>query len=244
MTSKELITRLVELIPRLIETEFTSSSEGSTNSGKHEADVAKFFYDNGFPHLDKTVNIKTRAKKESAQYVMNRKTHSPNEYTINKTDGFYTILQPYSKTGRGAMNPAPDLYIVSIVSYRIIAWIGIECKSSKDSLCPMWNEHLPRPFVKGNILYFFSGYNKELKEKKNTLFTSEIFFQGEDGSVIEDTFWKDVRKYMMTKWETDYASRFPMVECKLRQFCGQHPFTQGQMNSMVSDTIAFLNKQT
>ena len=141
------------------------------------------------------------------------------------------------------MNPAPDLYLVSIVEYRIVAWIGIECKSSKDSLCPMWNEHLPRPFIKGNILYFFSGYNKETKEKKNTLFTSEIFFQGQDGTVIEDIFWKEVRKDMIAKWDKEYASRFPMVLCKLRQFCGQNPFTQEQMTSMVSSTIEFLIKQ-
>jgi hypothetical protein len=244
MAMKELITKLIGLIPLLINTEFVSSSEGSTNSGTHESAVAKFFHNNGFPNLDKTVSVKKgRAKKETEEYVMNRNTHAPNDYNINNPDGFYTILQPYSKTGRGAMNPAPDLYLVSIVEYRIVAWIGIECKSSKDSLCPMWNEHLPRPFIKGNILYFFSGYNKETKEKKNTLFTSEIFFQGQDGTVIEDIFWKEVRKDMIAKWDKEYASRFPMVLCKLRQFCGQNPFTQEQMTSMVSSTIEFLIKQ-
>lgn len=243
MSFKELIAKISDRIPLLIETEFTSSSEGSTNSGKHESAVAKFWHDNGFPPTEKTVLIKKpRAKKLSEQYVMNRGSHSPNPYTIDKPDGYYSILQPYSKTGRGAMNPSPDLYLVSIVSNRIVAWVGFECKSSKDSLCPMWNEHLPRPFVKGNILYFFSGYNKELKEKKNTVFTSEIFFKGQDGTVIEDKFWKDVREYMTTHWDKEYASLFPMVSCKLRQFCGQYPFTQEQMDSMVSDTLVFLKK--
>jgi hypothetical protein len=175
---------------------------------------------------------------------MNRTTHSPNSYEIDKPDGFYTILQPYSKTGRGAMNPAPDLYLVSLVSKRIVEWIGIECKSSKDSLCPMWNEHLPRDFVKGNILYFFSGYDKESKKKINTLFTSEVVFNGQDGKEIEDKFWHDVRQHMMTLWNKDYATRFPMVACKLRQFCGQYPFTQEQMTSMVVRTVDFLNKRS
>jgi len=235
--------RLASLVPELIKTEFTSSSEGSTNSGKHETAVAEFFHSKGFSPLEKTVNVKKpRAKKESEEYVMNRITHSPNQYDINKDDGFYTILQPYSKTGRGAMNPAPDLYLVNIVSKRIVEWIGIECKSSKDSLCPMWNEHLPRDYVKGNILYFFSGYDKESKTKMNTLFTSEIFFQGQDGREIEDKFWHDVREHMMTLWKKDYAARFPMVSCKLRQFCGQYPFTQDQMTTMVGQTLEFLNK--
>ena len=146
-----IIQKLVLLVQQLIQTEFASSSEGSTNSGTHESAVAEFFNSNGFLPLQKTVMVKKTKGKESEEYIMNRTTHSPNPYDIDKPDGFYTILQPYSKTGRGAMNPAPDLYLVSIVSKRIVEWLGIECKSSKDSLCPMWNEHLPREFVKGNI---------------------------------------------------------------------------------------------
>lgn len=238
-----IIQRLVQLVPQLIQTEFASSSEGSTNSGTHESAVAEFFNNNGFLPLQKTVMVKKTRGKESEEYVMNRTTHSPNLYDIDKPDGFYTILQPYSKTGRGAMNPAPDLYLVSLVSKRITEWIGIECKSSKDSLCPMWNEHLPREFVKGNILYFFSGYDKESKKKMNTLFTSEIFFNGQDGREIEEKFWHDVREQMMTLWNKDYAARFPMVACKLRQFCGQIPFTQEQMTSMTSKAVEFLNKR-
>ena len=238
-----IIPRLIQLVPQLIQTEFTSSSEGSTNSGTHESAVAEFFHTNGFLPLQKTVMVKKPRGKESEEYLMNRITHSPNPYDINTPDGFYTILQPYSKTGRGAMNPAPDLYLVSLVSKRIVEWVGIECKSSKDSLCPMWNEHLPRDFVKGNILYFFSGYDKESKKKMNTLFTSEIFFDGQDGKEIEDKFWHDVRQHMMTLWNKDYATRFPMVACKLRQFCGQIPFTQEQMTSMVVRTVEFLNKR-
>jgi hypothetical protein len=61
--------------------------------------------------------------------------------------------------------------------------------------------------------------------------------------VIEDIFWKEVRKDMIAKWDKEYASRFPMVLCKLRQFCGQNPFTQEQMTSMISATIEFLSKQ-
>ena len=239
-----IIQKLVLLVQQLIQTEFASSSEGSTNSGTHESAVAEFFNSNGFLPLQKTVMVKKTKGKESEEYIMNRTTHSPNPYDIDKPDGFYTILQPYSKTGRGAMNPAPDLYLVSIVSKRIVEWLGIECKSSKDSLCPMWNEHLPREFVKGNILYFFSGYDKESKKKMNTLFTSEIFFQGQDGRVIEDKFWHDVRSFMTTLWDKEYASRFPMVACKLRQFCGQIPFTQEDMIHMVSQTVEFLNKRS
>jgi hypothetical protein len=239
----QIIPRLVQLVPQFIKTEFASSSEGSTNSGTHESAVAEFFHDNGFLPLQKTVIVKKTRGNDSEEYVMNRTTHSPNRYEIDKPDGFYTILQPYSKTGRGAMNPAPDLYLVSLVSKRITEWIGIECKSSKDSLCPMWNEHLPRDFVKGNILYFFSGYDKESKKKMNTLFTSEIFFNGQDGREIEDKFWHDVREHMMTLWNKDYAARFPMVACKLRQFCGQIPFTQEQMTFMVVRTVEFLNKR-
>lgn len=239
-----IISRLVSLVPQLIQTEFASSSEGSTNSGTHESAVAEFFHSNGFLPLQKTVTVKKTRGKDSEEYVMNRTTHSPNPYDIDKVDGFYTILQPYSKTGRGAMNPAPDLYLVYLVSKRITEWIGIECKSSKDSLCPMWNEHLPREFVKGNILYFFSGYDKETKKKMNTLFTSEIFFNGQDGREIEDKFWHDVREHMMTLWNKDYAERFPMVACKLRQFCGQIPFTQEQMTAMTSKAVEFLNKRS
>jgi len=242
-TPMPILSIFLPIIPQLIQTEFASSSEGSTNSGTHESAVAEFFHSKGFLPLQKTVMIKKARGKESEEYLMNRTTHSPNPYDIEKPDGFYTILQPYSKTGRGAMNPAPDLYLVSIVSKRIVEWIGIECKSSKDSLCPMWNEHLPREYVKGNILYFFSGYDKEAKKKVNTLFTSEIFFQGQDGRVIEEKFWHDVRSYMTTLWNKDYAPRFPMVACKLRQFCGQYPFTQGQMSSMVTQTVEFLNKR-
>lgn len=236
-----LINTLISLIPQLIQTEFSSSSEGSTNSGRHETAVSKFFAKNGFTDLEKTVPVKTK-RSSSEKYLMNRLTHSPNPYDIDKPDGLYNILQPYSKTGRGAMNPAPDLYLVSVKSGRIVEWIGIECKSSKDSLCPMWNEHLPREYVKGNILYFFSGYDKETKTKLNTIFTSDIFFQGNDGKKIEEKFWLDVRAYMSHLWNTEYASEFPMVSCKLRQFCGQYPFTQAQMASMVTQTTEFLEK--
>jgi hypothetical protein len=234
-----IIPTLISLIPQLIQTEFACSSEGSTNSGTHETAVSNFFAKNGFTPLEKTVAVPTK-RSSSEKYLMNRTTHSPNPYDIDKPDGLYNILQPYSKTGRGAMNPAPDLYLVAIVSKRIVEWVGIECKSSKDSLCPMWNEHLPREYVKGNILYFFSGYDKETKTKVNTIFTSEIFFQGKDGKKIEEKFWVDVRAYMTQLWNNEYATDFPMVACKLRQFCGQYPFTPAQMASMVSQTTEFL----
>ena len=236
-----IISTLISLMPQLIETEFTPSPEGSTKTGVHETAVAAFFHSKGFLPLPKTVMVKKpRGKKFFNEIIMNCKTHSPKPYDIDKEDGLYTILAPYSKTENGSRRPSPDLYLVSIVSKRIVEWVGIECKSSKDSLCPMWNEHLPRDYVKGNILYFFSGYDKETKKKMNTIFTSEIFFQGKDGRVVEEKFWHDVRSFMTDLWNKDYAPNFPMVECKMRQFCGQYPFTPAQMASMVSQTTEFL----
>ena len=241
-----LIKKFLQLVPRLISQDFTAASEGSTNSGIHETAVANFFVNEGFPHMAKTViiktvNTRTNKEKETDEYVMDRTSHSPKPFDLPYTDGFYTILQPYSKTGRGAMNPAPDLYLVDIQDKRITQWLGLECKSSKDSLCPMWNEHLPRDYEKGNILYFFTGYDKASKKKMNTLFTSRSFFRGLDGNRIEEKFWLEVRAEMMAKWEKEYAKDFPMVKCKLRQFCGQNPFTVEEMSSMTKTTMAFLS---
>jgi len=238
----KIISKFLPVFNTLIEKDFKCSSEGSTNGGCHEQEVANFFHERGFPITEKTITaMKPKSKKEYDIYIMNRTTHSPTEgIQINRPDGFYTILQPYSKTGRGAMNPSPDIYLIYIKGGQVVEWLGIECKSSKDSLCPMWNEHLPRAWEKGNILYFFSGYNKETNSKQNTIFTSDIFFNGRDGSVIEENFWKEVRSSMMTLWQTKYAPSFPMVECKLRQFCGQVPFTSEAMVSMVVKTREFL----
>lgn len=235
-----IVQKFLVLIDLFIQTDFNTSSEGSTNSGVHEIAVANFFNTNGFPLTEKIVVTKTtRTTKE--QYIMNRNTHSPTEcLEIEKPNGFYTILQPYSKTGRGAMNPSPDLYLIYIENKKVKEWLGIECKSSKDSLCPMWNEHLPRDFSKGNILYFFSGFDKATKQKLNTLFTSTIFFNGRDGSLIETQFWEQVRTHMKNLWLTDYASKYPMVDCKLRQFCGQYPFTKTQMAEMTEKSRTFL----
>jgi hypothetical protein len=232
--------KFLELFDRFIATDFVTSQEGATNSGLHETAVAKFFSENGFPITEKIVVVKTqRSQKEI--YIMNRATHCPTDsLEITRPDGFYTILQPYSKTGRGAMNPSPDLYLIYIENNKVKEWLGIECKSSKDSLCPMWNEHLPRDFSKGNILYFFSGFDKATKQKLNTLFTSTIFFNGQDGSVIETKFWDDVRTFMKSQWETNYAKAFPMVDCKLRQFCGQFPFTKTQTAEMNEKSRIFL----
>jgi hypothetical protein len=232
------------MLDLFIQTEFNTSSEGSTNSGVHETAVANFFNANGFPLTEKTVVTKT-ARSTKEYYIMNRNTHSPTEaIEIEKPDGFYTILQPYSKTGRGAMNPSPDIYLIYIENKKVKEWLGIECKSSKDSLCPMWNEHLPRNFSKGNILYFFSGFDKATKQKINTLFTAQIFFNGQDGSIIETKFWEDVRTYMKNLWVSDYASKYPMVDCKLRQFCGQHSFTKTQLAEMTEKSRTFLMSLT
>jgi hypothetical protein len=235
-----LVQKFLPLLDLFVQTDFATSTEGSTSSGLHEDAVAKFFNANGFPLTEKIVITKTaRSSKET--YIMNRITHSPTEgIAIDKSDGFYTILQPYSKTGRGAMNPSPDLYLIYIENKKVKEWLGIECKSSKDSLCPMWNEHLPRDFSKGNILYFFSGFDKATKQKINTLFTAQIFFNGQDGSLIETKFWEQVRSHMKNLWLTEYAKEFPMVDCKLRQFCGQYPFTKTQMVEMTEKSRTFL----
>lgn len=249
MTDLSLIKILLPLIPELIRQDFPVSSEGSTSKGIHETAVANFFVAAGLPLIGATVTIKStnaRSKKEKTveMYIMNRYTHEPTKgIQLPYSDGAYTILQPYSKDGRGAMTPSPDIYIVYIRNKRIVEWLGNECKSSKSSLCPMWNEHLPRAYKKGNILYFFTGYDKVSKKKINTLFTSEIFSKGQDGSKIEDTFWPEVRAFMMAKWAEEYAKDFPMVECKLRQFCGQTPFSPEEMVRMVEDTTAFLSSQ-
>ena len=235
-----LLTQVISIAPRLISTPFAASSEGSTNSGQHETAVAEFFAGEGWTIIPKIVIIPPtgRAKKAKEEYIMDRNTHRPKPLDLPHTDGYYTILQPYSKTGRGAMNPAPDLYIVRIKSCRITEWLGIECKSSKDSLCPMWNEHLPRAYEKGNIIYFFSGFDKVSKTTRNTLFTNQIFFRGREFD--EEGFWTKIRAMMMDEWTRNYAADFPMVECKLRQFCGQTPFTAAQMKEMTVQTLAFL----
>jgi len=235
-----IVQNFLPLLDLFVKTDFITSSEGSTNSGLHEVAVANFFNTNGFPLTEKIVVTKT-ARSSKEQYIMNRNTHSPTDgLEIEKPNGLYTILQPYSKTGRGAMNPSPDLYLIYIENKKIKEWLGIECKSSKDSLCPMWNEHLPRDFSKGNILYFFSGFDKTTKQKLNTLFTAQIFFNDQDGVLIETKFWEDVRKYMKTLWASDYKNKYPMVDCKLRQFCGQYPFTMAQMTEMTEKSRTFL----
>lgn len=239
-----LIKKFIPLIPNLIAREFAASAEGITNNGKHEKDVANFFVENGFPLIKCIIDVKPkskRAKKEKQEYIMDRKTHSPKALNLPYNEGFYTILQPYSKAGRGAMNPSPDIYLVFVQENRITEWLGIECKSSEDSLRPMWNEHLPRPYMKGNIIYFFSGYDNISKKKMNTLFTSEIFFK--DKEFDEKKFWKEVRAAMITIWERDYAADFPKIECNLRQFCGQIPFTSKEMEDMVIETTKFLSTQ-
>ena len=310
-----LIRKLIPLIPKLIEREFTASSEGTTNSGKHERDVATFFVENGFTSIPCIITVKPeskRAKKVKDVYVMDRTTHSPNTVDCTASDGSagtlvpvsdaadetvaggakkkrpqkkrprraaadgsagmlvpvsdaadetvaggakkkkcpqkpldlpyddgpYSILQPYSKTGRGAMTPAPDIYLVWVVKNRITEWLGVEAKSSKDSLCPMWNEHLPRPYIQGNILYFFSGYDKDTKKKINTIFTGEVFFKGKE--FPEKELWNRVRA-AMAAIVSEYKKNFSMVEFKLRQFNGQKPFTSKEMVDMVTETTAFLS---
>jgi hypothetical protein len=225
--------KFIPLIESLVAHDFQASEEGTTSSGRHETAVANFFAARGFPIIEKIIKV---GRKDV--YIMDRTSHSPRPVDLPHADGYYTILQPYSKTGRGAMNPAPDIYLVRITSHRITEWLGIECKSSKDSLCPMWNEHLPRAFTKGNILYFFSGFDKASATKMNTLFTSDIFFKGKQFD--EDAFWKKIRDFMMETWNTTHATELPMVVCKLRQFCGQKPFTPVEMREMVTKTIAFL----
>jgi hypothetical protein len=238
--------KFIPVIESLVAHEFQATEEGTTSSGRHERDVANFFAASGFPMIKNIVTIPriiTRGPRKGMtlydEYlIMNRGNHEPRALDLPHADGYYTILQPYSKGERGAMVPAPDIFLVRIINRRITEWLGIECKSSKDSLRPMWNEHLPRPFVKGNILYFFSGFDEVSKKKMNTLFTSEIFFNGKEFN--ENAFWDKIRDFMTETWNTTYATEFPIVECNLRQFCGQRPFTPVEMREMVSKTVAFL----
>ena len=236
-----LIKQFLSILPALMSMEFEASGEGSTNSGIHETAVCKFFEENGFPRITTTVSVKPKSKratKDKIGYVMNRNNHAPYPIDLPYPDGFYSLLQPYSKTGRGAMNPAPDIYLVHVFENRIVGWLGVECKSSKDSMLPMWNEHMPRSYEKGNILYFFSGFNKVAKKKMNTLFTNAVFFNGK--RFDEDKFWTPVREFMVKLFNEKYASDFPMIVPGLRQFNSQREFTAEKMTKMVDDTIAFL----
>lgn len=239
-----LINKLVELYDELIGSEFPVSAEGTTGSGAHEHGVAKFFESKGFASLPKRITNpqvytkgKNAGKPKGELYVMNQRTHSPTaDILIEVPDGFYHILQPYGD--RAAFNPAPDLYVVRIVSKRITEFVGIECKSSK-GMTPTWNEHLPRPYAKGNILYLFTGIDNE--KKMNTCFTAEVFFNGNDASVIETDLWPLMREILQKTWkEKGYTSKFPRIVPNLRQFCGQLPLTAEDMKMFTEKTKTLL----
>jgi len=202
------------------------SSEGSTGDGKHEVEVTSQLTKFGFTVIANHVN---------GVLIMDKKTHTPKQdVVVDVPDGLYQIPQPYMVGSRGSFNPAPDMYIMCIQNKKVDEYIGIECKSSC-GLKPTWNDKLPRSFALGNIIYLFTGKNKE--GSHTCLFTGEIFFRGKDPCKI-DKMYEDTRLFMKEQWDEE---EFPWLNAEFRRKCEQkRAFTLAEMDEFNTKTLEFL----
>lgn len=243
-TKMSFKTKVLASLGSAIDVTFDASSEGSTGNGKHEKMISDYFTSEGFPVLDKVIKKETvgaRGKKLVQNiFLMDSKTHSPNKNIISipGEDGYYQIPQPYS-VERGSFNPAPDMYLVSVINGKIIEWIGIECKSSS-SLKPTWNDNLPRPFKDGNIVYLFTG--KKDKETYTCIFTHEVFFDGKDTAKINSVY-ENTILFLENEWKRQNCDEeFAYLSAKLRRKCEQQrPISITDMLEFNRKTILFLS---
>ncbi len=257
MGSTGLLDVFLELYDDFVATPFPLSSEGETGAGGHETAVVSYFHGHGFSPLEKRVTIPPigRQVKPRYEYIMNRSTHRPTaDIKIQVADGLYTILQPYS-SGRGSFNPAPDLYLIEIKNKKVINWLGIECKSSKGAMKPTWNDNLPRPYTKGNIVYFLTGEEKyggaaggagEGPSRRNMLFTAEAFF-GKTEEEIEEiperilSMYTETRAFIDSQAKTHLPDLYERLKFGLRQKAEQKTsFVEEEIVGFTELTKSFL----
>lgn len=243
-----LLEKFLELYDDFVATPFPTSAEGDTGAGGHEAAVAAYFISKGFA----LINSKKGANaKGDSIFIMNKESHSPNKVRTIEKEGYFTILQPYS-IARGSFNPAPDLYLVEIKGHTVINWLGIECKSSKGNMWPTWNDKLPRPYRKGNIIYFLTGGNKKaggagnVPKNRNMIFTAEAFFglPEEETATLETNIkelFNEVKKFFQTTAIKNFPALAGKLKFDLRQKIEQmHAISEDEIVEFTALTKEFL----